>query len=199
MLPIPLLIFLAVARSPDTRHFEVEGELGDVLARIGQEFNQPIGLVEDSRLLDACAIDSLTLTNEDLEEALSMITHTCPSYTWKRFGTSVFLLPRRQTTRLVDLKISKYMASNATAYDATHEILVLPELQKWLRANGLSLNEVFLMTGTGPPTWRTVRFSVALSQAKLVDVLDALGRSTGHMFWRIAWNTNDKSIGIYLW
>ncbi len=205
--PVPLLILmmalgplLANAQSNEADKasrragFEVAGPLQSALADTAKELKTPIGLVEDSLDNGPCQIRPVLVRPNGLEDALESIVNQCSRYTWRKGDKDAFVEPKRAIKSPLDLSIDAFTIDNATTAQAQRIIMNLPEVKNWLDTNGIRVFDL-----ESPTSRRTSddRLSMSLRGVKLYEVLDAISRSTGKMFWRVVWFDNDMFMGIY--
>jgi hypothetical protein len=197
----PLVVLLVVLEYPSGREpganeegIVIAGALPEVLAKIGREANQPIGLVWDRHQTFCNA--GIVFRSGDLYGALNAVTRRCPNFTWRRDGRSVFLLPRQKVKTFLDVKAAAYTLTEASRMQAADEIVALPEVKAWMKANNISAEQAYYIHGINPVI--THDLSVHLKAVRVHDILDALARATGTMTWEIMWHS-DSALAVYPW
>lgn len=173
----------------------IVGGLAEVLGKIGHEVNRPVGLVWDGRRLVGCEAD-IVFRGGDLYGALDNVARRCPDYTWSRDGLSVFMLPRWRVKSFLDVRVAAYAVRGATRSEAAEAVVNLPEVKAWLKANRISTEQVYYISGIDPVV--THDLSIQLRGVQVHDVLDALARALGTMTWEIIWH-GDSAVGVYPW
>lgn len=173
---------------------EIKGELHSVVGGTAKALNRLIGLVEDSLEMKACQIASVYFVPDGLRDGLDSIVSQSPSYTWRKEGESVFLLPRRDVKSPLELSIRSFALNRGTVLQARESVMNRPELRQWMRANDI---RVFDLESPAPSHSPEARFSVNLGGVTLREVLDGVARASGKMFWRIVWFDHDTFMGIY--
>jgi hypothetical protein len=175
--------------------FQIGGQLESVLPELAQKLGRPIGFVVDSLKTKPCEINPVSVNPAALDQALDSLMAQCPSYRWGKEGASVFLLPRRPLKLPLDLQVRSFDIGNGTREQAQELVMQLPELREWMKLNGVLPFDVESPTPARKSA--QAQLSVTLSEAKLHEVLDAVARSSGKMFWRIVWFDHDRYMGIY--
>jgi hypothetical protein len=106
------------------------------------------------------------------------------------------MLPRRRVKSFLDVRVAAYAVRDATHSEAAEAVVNLPEVKAWLKANRISTEQVYYISGIDPVVTHDV--SIQLRGVQVHDILDALARALGTMTWEIMWH-GDSAVAVYPW
>ena len=104
--------------------------------------------------------------------------------------------PKENINSLLDVQIRDFTIRNASPPEALEAIDKLPEVQAWLRKQGVSRQD-FEVGGNHRSSDTLI--SLTLNGVKLRNVLNRLIHMTGQVNWTVVrYGDNRQYIGIYL-
>ncbi|MGH9583367.1 MAG: hypothetical protein ACRD4O_10565, partial [Bryobacteraceae bacterium] len=94
----------------------------------------------------------------------------------------------------LDVQVRSFSIKGASLAEVQHLIMNLPEIRKWMKANGI---RAFDLESPSLQRVPKMRLSLNLNGGSLLQILDAVAWASGKMSWRIVWFDHDKLMGIY--
>jgi hypothetical protein len=131
---------------------------------------------------------SVHISKGTVADIFSAIVDDAPSYKWSEQDGVVNVLPRESMNSVLDLHISRFTVKNATSIKVREAIDTLPEVEAWLKQNGVVDRspidiDVFARTRGKPAL---PRVSLRLHNLTLRELLNGVVRKTPLSGWTVS-------------
>jgi hypothetical protein len=184
------------------RDFDVEGlQLPDALRKLGKDYQIVVGdVIRSGPPYDRLV--TVHLHDATVGDALDALVKADPRFLWRRNASGgIRVFSKDSPPNLPDVKIKHFVVNDVDSREASKLLDKLPEVARWLKANGCTRQEIFV-GGSGGVQQRPAekKFSLSLNKRFFWQDLEALAKASGTYSWSmVQWEADQHCyVGIYI-